>query len=114
MVATKAPPQLTHRLVSVAYASPLVIDCSLGDTFAVTLAGSPLVSFVNLTPGTTVYLLIGSGAGGFTPTYDSGSSDFGANGTPVLSAAANKVDHLGGKVVGTKVQFVAPSLGYSA
>lgn len=113
MTATTNPPQLTHRLVTVAYANPLVLDCSLGDRFQFTLAGSPLIRAINLSAAQSVYCLIGSGAGGFAPTWDT-MFDFGDNGTPVLSAAASKVDHVGGLVVGAAVQVVPPSLGYSA
>ncbi len=113
MTATTVPPQLTHRLVQVAYADPLILDCSLGDRFQFTLAGSPTITAVNLSDGQTVYCLVGSGAGGFTPTWDAAVFDFGVNDS-TLSSDPDLIDHVGGIVIGGIVQVVPPSLGYTA
>lgn len=100
---------------SISYASTIVLDGSLSNSFRIVLTGNPTIAFSNIIDGQTINLdLIHSGAAR-TVTWDSASTDFSADSSPpTLSNAASKKDILTFICNSTKAQFVGLKGGFAA
>lgn len=107
---------LSPKVSSLTYASPIVVNAALANVFTVTLTGATtqLANPTNLVDGQVIRFLVTQDAtGGRLLTYGT-LYDFGAAGTPTLSAGANATDLLGFCYSAglSKLLFMGAGFGY--
>lgn len=85
-----------HTIVPVAYAPVMTLDCSLGDTFDITLTGNGQINFINGSDGQRIIVRVKQDAvGGRVITLGSMVAMSVDIPTVTLSVSANKLDLLG-------------------
>jgi hypothetical protein len=103
------------RVQSVTYASTVTLDCSLYDTFEITLTGNITINFSNGTDGQRVQVVaVQDGTGSRVITWGTGVA-FGSDiSSATASTGANKTDYFGLQYNGaaTKYHMIAVARGY--
>lgn len=94
--------------VALTDAATVALDASLGNSFrlVLTASGHAMGAPTNPTDGQTINIVVNSGAGSFTFTWNA-VFDFGGGGAPTHSVAANKRDLVSAEYSSAEAVWIA-------